>query len=29
MRARYRAWDKKKKRMFDVVAINWDLERSF
>lgn len=29
MRARYRAWDKKKKRMFDVVAINWDLERVY
>lgn len=29
MRNNYRAWDKKKEEMFDVVAINWELERVY
>lgn len=29
MRTLYRAWDKKKKTMFDVVAINWELNRVY
>ena len=26
---KFRAWDKRKKAMFDVVAINWELERVY
>lgn len=26
---RFRAWDIKKKKMFDVIAINWDLKRVY